>query len=1324
MLKSVRHSRRRGAVKRVRFGADRAYPPAREGPGRTGRCGRVAAETSEREDPELAPGTLLPHGSASRFRIVRRLGAGGMGVVYEALDLDRNVRVALKTLRATNAQSLYRFKVEFRALAEIVHPRLVPLFELMADGDRWFFTMELLDDGVDLLSYLRYAGNPHADPTLARNITHSGEASVGPNEATQLDASRPRRTQLEFDPSLPAAVPVLPELALPPNAALVLDYARVRSVFRQLAEGVQVLHERGRLHRDLKPENVSVRRSTGDVVLLDFGLVAALEDAPRSTTDSFRPVQPAAATDSGVTRVVRASQRPQAYPATEAGTITGTVAYMAPEQAMAQPLTAASDWYSVGVMLYETLAGRLPFQGTITAMLTARQLRDPVPVSHLAPDTPEDLAALCMTLLRRDPKTRIPGPEIVAQLGGRPSDRPSAEPPATVFVGRSHQLQVLWNAFERSTDATQVVHVRGASGAGKSALISQFAAELNARPDTEVLTGRCYEQEFIPFKAVDSLMDSLTRHLMQWPPEDLAKLTTPDANLLARLFPVLGRVFIQEDATAEVGDLHSIRQRAFVAVRELLRELSKRMRLVLFIDDLQWGDVDSCALIAEVLRTPDAPRLLLVLAYRNEHVSSNACLRALGQAASAACAPDCEHALDVGSLDASDAHDLALELLDQHAAKHTLERMLQQAAGSAFLIHELAQHVRAGGSLHDAKQLELDDILWQRVLALAPEPRALLTVVAVAGRPIKLQHAQRAAGTATLAPRALWGLRAERLVRTDGVGPAMEIETFHDRVRESIVARTPFAEVARYASELARVLQAANAADDESLAALFESAGELGRASEFYTKAVPQAVAALAFERAEVLARRAISLARSDAELAAAYEAAIHYYTDMARFRDAYDMTRKGVGALGIEIPAKFAPPLFARDFAAAQLRLIGRKPADLLALPTMPDGRLRLAVRLANAGAKAAYQVQPVLCVALCTKIVRLCLIHGNSPDCAIGYMVFGAIFQGGILKRYAVGHELGQLALALVDKYQNERQRAEVSFVVGYFGMSWLRPAIEAEALWRKAFEAGQSSGDLFHMGCAAAGRIMSLHMRGVPLDVIEREASELLPLLAKHGQHETPKLIAAVRQAARDLRGATRTQGSWADDDYDESAEAAGWQRFGARHFAHYCQLARAHSHYLWGRLEEAEEVLREARRLLPESQGTLHSAEHVFVEALVAAARSRVDTRAKLRARLLLSRAAAKLKAWAARCPENFAAKAELVRAEAQRIAGAKASAVASYERAAKTAEQYGQMHVAALAHLQLARYHAAKGGSAQADVHREWARERFRAWGATALADRT
>jgi serine/threonine protein kinase/predicted ATPase len=1296
----------------------------------------------------------------ARFSIVRRLGAGGMGVVYEAFDRERQVTVALKTLIRFDANALYQFKREFRALTELVHENVISLYELISDGGQWFFTMELIEDGADLLSFLdEHIGalGPHTEPRTPGAINDGWPASTtvsmrSPGSADTADTVSdsvdvplsdssidtgqtrqmfgPHGAPGQSAPSNPAPVPGAPRTpaagpaagpALPP--APPRDYARLREVFGQLAAGVEALHAAGKLHRDLKPTNVLVRRAAGRVMLLDFGLVVDLE--PMSQAEAGAAGEGGQALDSESTnrRVYQ----------TVHGHLAGTIAYMAPEQARGAALTEASDWYAVGVMLYQALTGTLPISGTAMQMLYQKQIADPVPPRRLVPDVPEDLEELCLALLARVPEHRPSGAEVRARLAGgrRPATvtGPVDIGEALPFVGRARHLDALRRALDMTLSGGTVVYrVHGASGAGKSTLIQHFLDESQRAHGAVVLAGRCYEQESVPYKAVDSLIDALTRWLLGCPAELRAALLPGPDELgpLSRLFPVLRRIPAIDAAAAVLGptsDLRALRQHAFDALRRLLARLGERRPLVLYIDDLQWGDVDSAALLAELLAPPDPPRLCLLAAYRSEYADTSECLRAL--AASALAHDPALHRgeLAVEPLAPEHTRELAEALLRAQglSASEHADWIVRESRGSALYVQELVRYLQSGRDLSAVAGQDLDSVLRMRVAELPEQARRLVEVLAVAGQPVKLRHAQDAAEIGTLPQRTLSALRSGNLVRTSGPGLDDVIECFHDRVRESVVARLGLEASSAYHLGLATTLERAGDMDPETIAAHYLGAGASARAGHYYELAAEHAVASLAFDRAEAFYSLAMELAADDEARVRLCEKRIHFYTDVARFEDAYAAAREGLALLGVKLPSSFVPPLFVADFVKATLRLRGRDIASLAELPRMQDARLESAVRLMSGVAKAAYQIRPELCVAVATKIVNLCLKHGNTPECAIGYMVFGAIFQGGVLGRHRVGYDFGRLALSIVERYGNARQRAEVNFVVGYFGTSWLRPATEAEELWRVAYQSGLETGDLFHTGCAACGLVLGQYMRGAPLDEVWATSESVRGDLERAGLRIPLGAIGAVRQAIRNLRGQTAGPTSFSDEAFDEDAFVEALPGWGIRHFEHFYYLCKMQALYLRGAWDEALALSGRAAPYRKESRGMLHGAEHGFVHALILAGAYQAGRRSRAHRRQLRKEHGALVKL-AAQCPANFAAKERLVAAELAACEGAEAEALARYAQAVEAARAHGQLHVEALACVRVSRMLAASG---QAEAARPWleqARAGFRRWGADAYAE--
>jgi serine/threonine protein kinase/tetratricopeptide (TPR) repeat protein len=837
-----------------------------------------------------------------RYTHVRPLGEGGMGEVYAAFDTARNCEVAIKTIKRFDANSLYRFKQEFRALADIGHTNLCPLYDLTFENEVWFITMPRID-GVDLLTFIRgvqeevggetqtaeiegkdpqagkmtaadagaaqptfflgsndetagsddpgFSSNSITDTRVEQTNSFGGSSSIEHSVADDDDFDLLASAEVdEFEMDGEAASFQGFENDIPEKMTRpAYDEDVVRDVFGQLVTGLNALHAAGKLHRDIKPSNVLVDRS-GLVQILDFGLVRDEEIAPTEN-----PAEDAS---------LEATPARQFFH-TEHGRVVGTIAYMSPEQSWGERCSVSSDWYAVGVMLFKVLTGRRPFLGIPSDVI--RQLRnDPAPrVLDVVEAAPQDLAELTDLLLNRNASDRPTGEQILESLGKvetNSSDKRSAAEIQSIFIGRDDQVEQLTTAFGQAAKSSQtIVHLHGQSGSGKSALMTHFLDGIDQR-ECLIVSGRCYEQESVPYKAMDSVMDELTRELLRLTPEHRSRLLPSRIGELTRLFPVLRRL-PELKKVVQDRNLDPIKQKqvALQGFRELIRRLAELFVLVISIDDFQWGDADSADMLADLLAGNSGQRLMLALSYRDEHVESSSCLKNWFGALESA---EVQHSvcdIAVAALSFSDRTELVKSLLE-NADDEIAELIAKESGGNPFFITELVWGARNGQDLKSlevsGQQHALDEVLWTRIQGIQESARRLLEVVAVAGQPIAMDVAFDAAGLPSHDPLGLTQLRVQRLVRSTGSGVKSDLEPYHDRIRESVVERLMPDVLVQHHGGLADRLEIEGNVDPETLAIHFLGSQRNQKAGDYFDLAGDQASDAFAFDRAAELYRKAL----------------------------------------------------------------------------------------------------------------------------------------------------------------------------------------------------------------------------------------------------------------------------------------------------------------------------------------------------------------------------------------------------------------------------------------------------------------------------------
>ena len=263
-----------------------------------------------------ATDTLINTLFDGRYKIIRKLGSGGMANVYLAEDQELGRRVAIKILNERHAnddQFVDRFRREAKHAAGLSHPNIVAIYDRGEAEGTYYIAMEYLD------------GRSLKELIVARG---------------------------------PAPVHVA------------IDYAR------KILDALRFSHRNGIVHRDIKPHNVIVD-AEGRVKVTDFGIARA-----------------------GTSQM------------TEVGSIIGTAQYLSPEQAKGAPVDQTSDLYSVGIVLYELLTGKVPFTGDSPVEIAMKHISAiPEPPSSLRPDIPEDLDLIVLRALGKTPEERYPSAE-------------------------------------------------------------------------------------------------------------------------------------------------------------------------------------------------------------------------------------------------------------------------------------------------------------------------------------------------------------------------------------------------------------------------------------------------------------------------------------------------------------------------------------------------------------------------------------------------------------------------------------------------------------------------------------------------------------------------------------------------------------------------------------------------------------------------------------------------------------------------------------------------------------------------------------------------
>lgn len=1170
----------------------------------------------------------------------------------------------------------------------------------------------------------------------------------------------------------------------------------------KITKALLAIHSSFIIHKDINPSNIVLNEDSGQLKLIDFGISSELSHE---------------AANHGSIK-----------------TMEGTLAYISPEQTgrMNRTLDYRTDFYSLGVTLYEIVCQRLPFiANDVLELVHSHIAKNPIPPNRIRLDLPQQISDLIMKLLQKNADERYQSAggilhdleecarqrEAFGHINPFPLARNDISDRLNVgqkLYGRETETNALLEAYDRvAHGGSEAFLISGAAGLGKSSLVREASKNILLN-GARFVSGK-FDQlnDGVPYKALLDAFQELIRQLLcedepklvAWK-DILQKALSPNGALLVAVIPELEQIIGVQPAAPKLPPLEAQNRFRLVFQNFIKAFCLPQQPLVIFLDDLQWGCSASYDLLRDMMTDPLLKHLLLISAFREAEVDAihplTACLdywRKEGVTVSR---------IALAVLGVDHISKLLADSLSAHSDEvSALAALLSQKTGGnpffvGMFLHSLYRDNllwinKAEGrwqwNLEKIQSVGITEnvvtLLSDKIGRLLPKTQQALQLAGTIGNKFDLQllsmllqksmsetvaALQEAVDEGLIVP---FGDTYKLIGLPDpdiGKGESVYFRFLHDRIQK--VAYSLLSEqqrqTAHYAigQQLLRELPAAQQdgkifdianhlnkagplvaaqAEKEVLARLNAQAGvkaknsaawhvahkhfqlaidllgsaswekEYGLTLEMHIEGAESAYLCGKFAAMELLIQAVLDHGRTLLDKVRVYEVKIQAYKAQYQIQKAIEVALPVLAMLGFKFQLHPSKLQIALGLHRVKLALLGKDIEGLADLPAMHDPIGLAAIRIMNSVGSAAYFVAPNLTPLLVFTAVRLIVKHGNVPESAFLFAVYGMI-SCGVLGKIGEGYRLGQLALRLLHSSEVRALKAKTIHMVNAFTLHWQNHLRDTLNPLLGGYHVGLETGDNEYAGYCAFFYCSHSFIAGKVLAELDQEMAAYDNALLRLKYSPSIYMQKIFHQAVVNLQKRSYQPGLLQGDIYDEQLESALHLKATDRSTLFFLNFTKLYLAYLFHDFNLALAFASQTETYLDGIVGSVFVPLFHYYDSLASLAV--VPATAKLARQKLLDKVAAnqkKMQGWAKHAPMNFRHKYLLVEAERLRILGQDGQASECYDQAICLARESEYLNDEALANELAARFYLDNKRPKIAGAYMQDARYCFLQWGATA-----